>query len=217
MFIAVDGVDGAGKTTLVWQLAGILGEELAVVTKEPTNDPPWGQRLRASAVLGRLPREQELEYFHKDRLHHIQTVIQPSLDAEKIVISDRYVDSTLAFQAGSTSEAEDLYRRFKGEILIPDVTFILDCPVEIALGRISRDRQAFSAFERMDVLQRARQIYQSRRGSNYEQIAAQGTPADTLRQVLDRLKDRLADLRSACAAADIALTRLQAGESGLAD
>ena len=83
MFLAIDGIDGAGKTTLVNHLAVLLQSLSPVITKEPTKNSKWGQRLRRAAIEGRLPLQQEIEYFHKDRLNHIENVIAPALDQDQ--------------------------------------------------------------------------------------------------------------------------------------
>lgn len=198
MFIAVDGIDGAGKTTLVRQLIACLRAFDPMETKEPTDQSHWGQKLRTAARNGRLPRDKEIEYFHRDRLHHIRTVIRPALNAGKTVITDRYVDSTLAFQADSPEQAEELYERFLPEILVPDITFILDCPVEIGMARIKRDRPAFSEYEKREVLERARTIYESRTGDHYVHLDASGDPEATLRQAIEHLKARFRQISQAC-------------------
>ena len=197
MFIAVDGIDGSGKTTLVQQLVSRLKAFQLVVTKEPTDRSQWGQKLRAAARTGRLPRDKEIEYFHRDRMLHIEGVIRPAIHAGKTVISDRYVDSTLAFQTDSPDEADALYERFLPDIIVPDVTFILDCPVEIGLGRIKRDRLAFSEYEKREVLERARTIYESRKGDHYVHLDAQGTPEETLKQAVDHLTRRFRQVKAA--------------------
>lgn len=203
MFIAVDGIDGSGKTTLVAQLADLLQVFDPLVTKEPTDKSHWGQRLRQAAQNGRLPRDQEIEYFHRDRLNHIEKQILPALRTGRIVISDRYVDSSLAFQADSPEQADELYERFVSEILVPDISFILDCPVDTGMYRIKRDRPAFSEYEKREVLERARVIYASRTGSNYAHLDASGSPADTLRQAFNTLVVRLRSARLKLQFADI--------------
>src|SRR6185437_5645451 len=190
MFIAVDGIDGAGKSTLVRGLARALQSMHPVLTKEPTGDSEWGKKLRNAAVHGRLPRDIETQYFHFDRLAHLENFVRPALAANKLVITDRYVDSTLAFQTDTPEQADDLYVRFLPEILIPDLTFILDCSVSVGLRRIKEGRPSFSAFEKKNVLERARKIYASRRGPNYVHIDATKTPHDVLRAALDTLVSR---------------------------
>jgi dTMP kinase len=185
MFIAVDGIDGSGKTTLVQQLVARLKD--AVPTKEPTDQSHWGQELRSAARNGRLPRDTEIEYFHKDRIRHIETMIRPALNAGRTVISDRYVDSTLAFQTDTPEQADELYERFLPQIIVPDITFILDCPVDIGLTRIKRDRPGFSEYERHEVLERARVIYGSRQDAHYVHLDASGTAEATLKQALEYL------------------------------
>jgi dTMP kinase len=139
----------------------------------------------------------ELEYFHKDRLHHIATIIRPALERGRIVITDRYVDSTLAFQANSANEADVLYETCLGtEILLPDITMILQCTVSQGLQRIQRrDKGYLSMFESDEAQRRAKEIYESRSGSHYRFIDASGTEDDTLRQALDILKEHCKERR----------------------
>ena len=113
MFIVVDGIDGAGKSTLVLQLAELLGSINPEVTKEPTDHSKWGKRLRAAAVEGRLPHDKELEYFRKDRLHHIDRVIKPALEkgaAENVTIAE-FCEEALQRNFG-----QQWYSEFKREI-----------------------------------------------------------------------------------------------------
>lgn len=191
MFIAVDGIDGSGKSTLVRGIAAILAPLHPLTTKEPTDASFWGRRLRASARKGRLPRATEIAYFHKDRLHHIATVIRPALERGQIVITDRYVDSTLAFQAESVDEADRLYETCIGtDILRPDITMILRCSVSQGRQRIQqRDKGAASTFESDEAQRRAMEIYETRSGSHYRFIDASGTEDDTLRQAIAILKE----------------------------
>jgi dTMP kinase len=190
MFIAVDGIDGAGKTTLVHQLASHLLHLDPLITKEPTNDSPWAARIRDSALRERLSVEEELDIFHKDRMFHLETTIIPAIRAGRVVICDRYVDSTLAFQAKDEADADRLYLRFCDEILIPDITFILDCPVLTGLERIKTGRNRFTTFEKLDTLEKAQRIYRSRNGPNYVHVFAGGTPEATFESVVNRLNHR---------------------------
>ena len=200
MFIAVDGIDGAGKTTLVKSLEELLSQFNPLRTKEPTDNSKWGQKLRMAATEGRLPREQELEYFHRDRLHHIENKILPALKSGRIVITDRYVDSMLAFQAQDPKEAEKMYQDMVHEILIPDVTFILDCPVSVGLKRIrERDGDNLTHFETQSTLERAQTIYKSREGQHYEFIDSSVSPENTLNQAICALVRRSGKIESALA------------------
>ena len=195
MFIAVDGIDGAGKTTLVRRLKKSFADLDPLVTKEPTDKSEWGKALRDSAVRGRMPRDQEIEFFHKDRVHHLDTEIRPALAAGRLVICDRYVDSTLAFQGESPADAERLYSSFAKDIAIPAVTFILDCPVRTGLSRIRNARSRLSTFEDTNTLERAYEIYKSRRGSHYVHIDASKSIQHTFQQVCTSLKARFPQLR----------------------
>ena len=209
MLIVIDGIDGAGKTTLAETLAQFLVSQDPLLEKEPTENSEWGRRLKESAELGRLSRADslniftkigcttyELEYFHKDRLHHLSTVVTPALQSGRIVIMDRYVDSTLAYQSSSPEEAESLYQTFLPEIVVPDITLILDCPAELGLKRIADSRNGSSTFEVKDTLKLAQQIYHSRQGANYVHIDARGSKEDTLSSAVEVLRSRFGNLRS---------------------
>lgn len=197
IFIAIDGIDGSGKTTLSSNLNALLADYDPELTKEPTADSEWGRRLRLSATEGRLPREVEIDYFHKDRLHHIIHCIKPRLDEGRVVICDRYVDSTLAFQARDEDEADRMFASFSKDILLPDVTFILRCPVNIGLKRINENRPEKSTFEETATLEHAHKIYESRlnKGGNYVGLDATDSVRHTLRQAVYVLIERFPFLR----------------------
>jgi dTMP kinase len=210
MFIAVDGIDGAGKSTLVRGLFTALRRMNPLQTKEPTANSPWGRKLRSSAKSGRLSRIVETEYFHLDRLAHIRNVIEPALKEKRIVITDRYVDSTLAFQTENPEEADKLYKQFAVDLLVPDITFILDCPVDVGLARIKRARPSLSEFEKPLVLDRARRIYASRKGPNYVHIDALRRPDQVLEFALNTLVSRFPDVHVERDHTPLAIERLRA-------
>lgn len=184
MFIVVDGIDGAGKTTLVGQLSNVFSAHDPLVTKEPTDDSPWAKAIRNSAERGRLTVEEEIHLFHNDRLFHIESEIMPALKAERPVICDRYVDSTLAFQCSSPSEADSLFEQFREQLLIPDISFILNCPVEVGLSRIEKGRGKFTEFEKSSTLDLAATIYESRKEGSYVHLDASGSVNQTFKQAL---------------------------------
>ncbi len=160
LLIAIDGIDGAGKTTLARALAEQLrGSGFTVAaSKEPT-DGPHGSRLRASAATGRLPVEQELELLEADRAEHAKGLIVPALQRGDVVILDRYYFSTAAYQGAAGLDPPDTLRRSEAIAPRPDVSLILDLPVEVALGRIAARGDVANAFERTETLTKCREIF----------------------------------------------------------
>lgn len=189
MFIAVDGIDGAGKTTLVAGLAAWLAPLDPLVTKEPTDRSEWGRRIRSTAASHRLPPEEELELFRRDRAFHSREVIGPALAAGRWVLTDRYVDSTLAFQAATPADADRLYEAMQGEFIVPGLTLILGCPVATGLARIRAGRAGVSAFENAEALERARAIYETRQAPHYRHLDGTGTAAETLAAAVAAIRD----------------------------
>ena len=160
-FIVFEGIDGTGKSTQINRLADVLlkmGHDV-VVTREPT-EGVFGQRIRAlyqnrSAVSA----ADELDLFIKDRHEHIETLINPSLEAGKIVLCDRYFLSTAAYQgaAGCSPETILAHHRFAPE---PDLAIIIEVPPQICIGRIIEKRgDQLNDFEQLESLKKVDSIF----------------------------------------------------------
>lgn len=148
-FITLEGGDGAGKSTQAERLAKRLrakGKEV-VLTREPGGSP-WAERLRSVLISekGRAlgPADQAI-LFAAARADHVDTVIAPALAAGQWVISDRFCDSTEAYQGseGASAGLMSLLRTIAVGDTMPDLTLILDVPPEVgrerAMGRDSLD------------------------------------------------------------------------------
>jgi dTMP kinase len=160
--IAIEGIDGAGKSTHAQQLEEkLLARQLPVVrTREPTTGP-WGQVLRESALTGRLSVEEELEAFIKDRREHVAQLIIPELRAGKIVIIDRYYFSNMAYQGARGINPEDIRRRNEAFAPEPDLLVLLDIDPKAGLERIRARGDRANLFEETRALAKAREIFKS--------------------------------------------------------
>lgn len=141
LFVAFEGGDGAGKSTqleLLGQAVAALGREV-VVTREP-GGTELGAAIRQLLLHGEgvSPRAEAL-LFAADRAEHVASVIEPGLARGAVVISDRYVDSTLAYQGARQELAGGeliALSRFATGGRVPDLTVLLD--VSPAVGRLRR-------------------------------------------------------------------------------
>jgi dTMP kinase len=148
VFIAFEGGEGTGKSTQSKLLKKWLekeGEEV-VLSREP-GGTDLGQGLR-KILLGHetgaiSPRAEALLYA-ADRAHHVFSLIRPALDRGDVVITDRYFDSSIAYQgAGRVLQPNEVARisRWATESLFPTLTIIIDMPADVGLSRLkSRDR-----------------------------------------------------------------------------
>ncbi len=146
-FVTIEGGDGSGKSRQV----GLLDEYLEargmprLLTREP-GDTPLGKQLRKLLLEGRpesLSDETELFLILADRAQHVREVVRPALKQGKLVVSDRYADSTLAYQGHGRGMDLEMLRRLNLVATggtMPELTIVLDCPVEVALARAA-DRQ----------------------------------------------------------------------------
>jgi dTMP kinase len=162
ILIAIDGIDGAGKTTQVRLLESAMLRvgETVVVSKEPT-DGEWGQKLRDSALTGRMPVEQELDAFIRDRQDHLHKKVIPALELGSIVILDRYFYSTIAYQGILLDDYATIEQRIRTDVVVPDAAYWLDLPASDAVGRVTaRDGQP-NLFERQEDLARAGEIFRA--------------------------------------------------------
>lgn len=158
--LAIEGIDGAGKSTQADRVtAALRARGLEVVrTREPT-DGPWGRRLRESALRGRLSPEEELHAFMEDRRQHVAGLIRPALEAGKIVVTDRYYFSTVAYQGALGFDPVDLLQRNEAFAIEPHLLVILDLPPEEALKRVGVRDGRLSEFESRRQLERCREIF----------------------------------------------------------
>ena len=141
-FITLEGIEGCGKSTQARLLAQWLGEG-ALLTREP-GGTPLGEGIRALLLdprhTGMAPVAESLLFF-ADRAEHVARKVQPALASGRVVVCDRYVDSSLAYQGfgrGLSLEALDAVAALATGGLVPDVTFLLDLPVEVGFDRIGR-------------------------------------------------------------------------------
>ena len=148
VFIVFEGGEGIGKTTQAKLLKAWLEQEgeSVVLSREPGGSE-LGIEIRKillSHSTGEISPRAEALLYAADRAHHVFSVIRPALAAGEVVISDRYFDSSIAYQgAGRVLEPGEVARisRWATESLFPTLTIIIDLPAEIGLGRLkSKDR-----------------------------------------------------------------------------
>jgi dTMP kinase len=148
IFISFEGGEGAGKSTqtkLLKEYLESVGEKV-ILTREP-GGTPLGNKLRdilLDNATGDISPRSEALIYAADRANHVYALIKPALERGEVVITDRYMDSSIAYQgAGRVLEPAEVARisRWATETLVPTVTIIIDLPAEIGLGRLkSRDR-----------------------------------------------------------------------------
>ncbi len=160
LLIAVEGIDGAGKTTVSATLAQWCGERglLCALSKEPTS-LEWGRKLRESAASGRLTLAQELDLFHKDREQHSHDSIVPALEEDAIMILDRYYWSTAAYQGARGADLKEVLDFNESNFPIPDLVLLLDLPVEEGQKRIRVRGDQPNSFEEGEALKKCRDIF----------------------------------------------------------
>jgi dTMP kinase len=148
LFVVLEGGDGAGKSTQLARLAAWLREagHEVVVTYEP-GDTALGATLRKlllDPASGDISPRTEAMLYAADKAQHVYEVVRPALEAGKVVVCDRYVDSMIAYQGAGrvldVAEVRHLTDWATGGLL-PDLTVVLDVPVERALGeKVDLDR-----------------------------------------------------------------------------
>ena len=189
MFIVFEGIDGTGKSTQVKLLAEAFrakGREV-ILSKEPT-DGPHGTRLRQSAETGRLSAQEELDLFHLDRREHVEPLISPALARGAIVLLDRYYFSTMAYQGIRGFDPSEIRRINEKFAPLPDLVFILELNLDIALSRIGvRDGQA-NEFEQRDALQKCHDVFASLTDGFVRRIDAEQSPTEVHGKILEYLE-----------------------------
>ena len=171
VFIVVEGPEGAGKSTLVRSLAARLhAEGRPVVTVREPGGTPVAEAARKVAL--KFPHDMapaaELFLFLTARADLVHRIIRPALDAGDVVVADRFDLSTLAYQvAGGGLPPEEVAQaiRLATGGLVPDVTLVLDIPVEVGRERQRAAHKVQDRFERQDDAFHARVLEAYRRAA----------------------------------------------------
>lgn len=177
IFITLEGGEGAGKSTQIRMLSTALEQQGydVVVTREPGGTPE-AEKIRDFLVKrdgGNWTPMAECLLLYAARQIHVEHLIKPALAAGKIVISDRFADSTRAYQSfghGLPLETVENLNRLALHDFAPDITFILDLPVEEGLARAGRRLTAADSQE--DRFERLGSAFHERLRKGFLEIAA---------------------------------------------
>jgi dTMP kinase len=202
LFIALEGGEGAGKTTQARMLAIWLREQgFDVVTTREPGATKVGMRLRAllldTAHAGMSPRAEALMYA-ADRAEHVASVISPALARGAVVITDRYTDSSLAYQGaarGLRNEDVAWLSRWATGGLTPDLTIVLDLPPQAGLGRreSSADRLEAEPSEFHERVRAGFLALAREEPERYLVLDATRPAAELTAEIEDRIRDMLPD------------------------
>ncbi len=144
LLITIEGIDGSGKSTLVVALQESLKDLDPVFTREPGST--WVGDAVRRAIAERVDPVTEALLFVADHAAHLEAVVRPALDGERMVISDRYTDSRYAYQGvlleGKIPDPMAWLRSLhNGWTVVPDRTFLLIIPVDEAMKRLPGDKR----------------------------------------------------------------------------
>ncbi len=201
-FISMEGGEGAGKSTMIERMADWLESRghHVIRTREP-GGTVLAEKIRAILLDDEhmaLSSQAELLLMFASRAQHLHELIRPALDRGETVLCDRFTDATWAYQGGGrqipAGPIAGLEQMVHGD-LQPDLTFLLDVPVEVGLERASR-RSAADRFEQesMRFFERVRQAYLDRaalHSGRFEVIDAAPEPEQVWSQIKEVLERRL--------------------------
>jgi dTMP kinase len=157
VFICIEGLDGSGKTTQAELLTERLHKSYnAVYTSEPSHGKT-GTFIRECCLYEekRLPTAAEALLFAADRIEHVENEIKPALAKGKLVICDRYIYSSLAYQ-GSAGLSLAWIKKINSYALKPDFAIFIDVSPEQVLERLQRKK---SVMETLEIQQKVREVY----------------------------------------------------------
>jgi len=179
--IAFEGVDGCGKSTQLELLAGALqarGGDI-VTTREPTRGE-HGRRIREMARSGRpVSPEEELRWFVLDRREHVADVIEPALAAGKLVLTDRYYLSSVAYQGARGLDPRVILADSEREFPRPDLAVLLRVSPERGLERVNaRAGAAEPVFEELGFLRRVAEVFDGLACGYLQSVDGNGGPEE---------------------------------------
>lgn len=157
IFLVIEGLDGSGKTTQAALLAEKFRKNYSfLLTAEPSHGK-IGTFIREGCLYEnkRLPTEAEALMFAADRIEHMYSEVKPALDEGKLVICDRYIYSSLAYQGNSGLSLEWI-KTINARALQPDICIFIDVPPEKVIERLQRKK---SVMETLETQQKVREVY----------------------------------------------------------
>lgn len=191
-------MEGCGKTTQAPRLATALGTNV-VLTQEP-GGTELGHAIRQillSPTSEGMSAGTELLLYFADRAQHVEKVIGPALAAGLTVVSDRYVDSSLAYQGygrGLPLDLLDAVARLATGGLQPDLTFFLDVPIEWGLARVghrgAHDRLESETLEFHERVRRGYDALMAKDPGRWVRIDGVGSPEEVEKRLLAAAKER---------------------------
>ena len=197
MFITFEGIEGSGKSTQIQLLKEFFEKKAqkAFFTKEPGSSEV-GKKIR-SILLNKENKIfplTEIFLIFADRVQHVQEIIKPNLNEGKFVISDRYYDSSIAYQGQREGvDKTEIYELINMlDLPTPDITFLLDLPVDIGLKR-AKNRASLDRFESEEISfhEGVRQNYLDLQEQNLERIVkidALRTSDEIFSNILKKIK-----------------------------
>lgn len=150
-FITIEGTDGAGKSTFIPEMKAMLesqGHEV-ILTREP-GGTPFAEEIRELILNKKMDTMTALLLAFASRNEHIQNVIKPALEEGKYVLSDRFTDSTYAYQVsgqGVPKEYVEVLEHMVQKQLKPDITLMFTVPVAVSRERLGRTGKIPDNFE----------------------------------------------------------------------
>jgi dTMP kinase len=199
LFVVIEAADGAGKSTQARRLVSTLiaSGRAAALEVEPTNGPT-GRLIREMTGAGARPDPKTLALlFAADRMEHSRH-IRALLDAGVIVVCDRYALSTAIYQGAASGdpEAERWADQLSAYAVPPDLTLVLEAPIEVCAERLRSRGKPADFFEKAETQRRVHEAYRRaetfRWGDTVVRIDATGTADEVAARVMAAVERRLA-------------------------
>ena len=197
MFITFEGIEGSGKSTQIQMLKEFFEKKSlkAFFTKEPGSSE-IGKEIRSILLNkeNKIYPQTEIFLIFADRVQHVQEIIKPNLNEGKIVVSDRYYDSSVAYQGQREGISKiEIYELIKNlDLPTPDITFLLDLPANVGLKR-AKNRASLDRFESEEISfhEGVRQNYLDLQEQNLERIVkidATQSPNEIFSNIIKKIK-----------------------------
>ncbi|WP_153117465.1 dTMP kinase [Rhodocyclus tenuis] len=191
-FITFEGIDGAGKSSQIEYVVGLLrARGLHVVATREPGGTPLGEKLRELLLHEPMHLETEALLMFAARREHLAQLIEPALARGDWVVCDRFSDATWAYQGGGRGLDRDKFAQLEQWVhghLQPDLTLLFDLPHSVAQGRIAAQARGLDRFEqeRADFHERVRDAYLERAVAAPQRmhvVDANQTPADIRKEL----------------------------------